>query len=250
VAQRLLSEQQVDLQNKNTSLNNSLQQLEQFTHIVSHDVKNPLSNLINLVQLIEKETLSSFNQEMVENISKSVDKLDWVVKSLNKILASKKLDALPPEPTNLSFTIKSINNDLANLYAESGTKVSSKISENTTVMMPGVHVNSVIQNMITNAVKYTPKSRKPIIKIESGVDNGQFYTDFKDNGIGIDKSYWDSIFEAFMRIDNKIPGDGIGLFIVKSTLLKYGGNIFVHESKLGKGTTIRVIWPKDSNNVS
>lgn len=249
ISQKELSDKQVELQKKNESLNNSLQQLEQFTHIVSHDIKNPLSNLINLLQLFEKEQLNEFNLEMFDNISSSVDKLNWVVQSLNKILASKKLESLAPETINLSDILASLEKDLSNLLEKSGAKISHNIPKSAKVWMPGVHVNSIIQNLITNAIKHAPKERKPVIDIEFIKKDGFLITDFKDNGIGIPKKAFKTIFNAFERLDKDSPGEGIGLFIVQSTLLKYGGTIEILESTVDKGSTFRVSWPIKSNNL-
>jgi signal transduction histidine kinase len=104
--------------------------------------------------------------------------------------------------------------------------------------------------LVTNAIKYCPDTRKPHIQIVGRNVSKGYQVDITDNGMGIPSEAKERIFRIFERVDSDKPGDGIGLFLIKSLLLKYGGNIHLKTSKANAGSTFRILFPVDPSNYS
>lgn len=103
----------------------------------------------------------------------------------------------------------------------------------------------LFQNLISNSLKYTDSKTPPKIVIKSKELKREWKFSIEDNGIGIDKAYYDKIFNIFQRLHNKseYSGTGMGLAIVKKIIEKLNGKIWL-ESELGKGTTFYFTIPK------
>ncbi len=100
----------------------------------------------------------------------------------------------------------------------------------------------IITHLISNSIKYSHPERAAIIKIEVEEGTDVYKIKISDNGIGIEKKYFESIFKMFFRISPKKTGTGIGLYLVKEAMDKLGGTLSV-ESELGEGTTFCLIIP-------
>lgn len=243
-----LEKQQELLEQKNSTLSDMVQQMEQFTYIVSHDMRSPLANMTSLISLIDQEKLHPDNQPLIKDIGNSVTKLDWVIKSLNKVIESKKLEALPAERTDLNKTINGVLKDLNSLVEKSKATVEVELNDQPEVWLPAVHANSVIQNLLTNAIKHSHQKEKTLISVK-GYQKGNLYiTDIQDNGPGVPKEAQERIFRAFERLDKRIQGEGIGLFLTKSLLLKYNGTIELVDPQPDKGALFRISWPTEAKN--
>jgi light-regulated signal transduction histidine kinase (bacteriophytochrome) len=110
-----------------------------------------------------------------------------------------------------------------------------------------IRISEVFSNLVSNAIKYTKKDTKPVIEIgwSDKKDLYEFYV--KDNGIGIEKQYYDKIFQIFQRLHAKgeYEGTGAGLTIVKKIVENHGGKIWV-ESEVGVGSTFYFTLPKNA----
>jgi two-component system phosphate regulon sensor histidine kinase PhoR len=117
-------------------------------------------------------------------------------------------------------------------------------AENHHIMADRLHIYHVINNLLDNALKYSPK--KPEISIKSKNENGHLLIEVQDNGIGISRENKNKIFEKFHRLQrgdvHNVKGFGIGLFYVKSIVEKMGGIISV-ESELNNGSRFTVRIP-------
>jgi signal transduction histidine kinase len=113
--------------------------------------------------------------------------------------------------------------------------------------LPIVHVDRIriaemLGNLIENSVKYLGDQSRPRIEIGYRLDGGQTVLFVRDNGIGIDHSQRDKVFELFYKVDRKSEGTGVGLAIVKRIIEVHGGRIWI-ESELGEGCTICFTLP-------
>ena len=108
-----------------------------------------------------------------------------------------------------------------------------------------IRISEVFSNLVSNAIKYTKKDKQPVIEI-GWSDKKDFYEFYvKDNGIGIEKQYYDKIFQIFQRLHAKgeYEGTGAGLTIVKKIVENHSGKIWV-ESEVGAGSTFYFTLPK------
>ena len=216
-------------------------ELDRFTHTVAHDLRSPLVTLQGFVNML-REDLDQNEREKAENnlkyIEKAVTKLD---KLLNDTLQLSRLGRVTNPAEDLPFgdIVEDALEQIAEQIKSSGVEVS--IADN----FPVVHVDQmqiaeVLVNLIVNSITY--RGSRPKIEIGSRVDGEETVFFVRDNGIGIDRSQHEKVFELFYRVDSKGEGTGAGLAIVKRIIEVHGGRIWL-ESEKGKGCTVCFTLP-------
>ncbi|MBA2582768.1 MAG: GHKL domain-containing protein [Bacteroidetes bacterium] len=209
---------------------------EQFAFIASHDLQEPLRTIANYVGLFHKNYKGKLDKEadqFLDFISIATGRMQTLIKDLlNYSRIGKDLNR---EEVNCNTLLKEVLNDLANSIKESGAEIHS-------VQLPVINsfpteLKFLFRNLISNAIKFRKKDTPPIINITAQEENKEWLFAITDNGIGIDKKYYDKIFVIFQRLHNKdvYQGTGIGLAECKKIVEMHGGKIWV-ESKTGKGS--------------
>lgn len=209
------------------------QELSDYAHMVSHDLKSPLRSIDALTAWISedyKEKLDENGRESLILIRNNVEKMDTLISGI--------LDYSTINKNQTEFYEVDIDKLVDNIM--STILVPQHISIEKANKLPVVkgdkfRLQQLFQNLIDNAIKYNDKSEG---RIEIGVtDDDTFWKFFvKDNGKGIEKTYFDKIFKTFQKLENNPESSGIGLSIVKKIVILYGGDIWV-ESELQSGTT-------------
>ncbi len=220
------------------------QELEQFSYIVSHNLRAPVSNILGLSGLIKDNLVSADEQEEVLNgITNSVEKLDGVIRDLNSVLQVK--NQLSEQNVEVQFDtiLTDVKDSIGNLIHENKIDIIADFSEVTSIFSIKSYLNSIFYNLISNSIKYRQQDIPPVINIKSYKTDHTVELTFSDNGIGIDlHKKKDEIFGMYKRFHNHIEGKGIGLFMVKAQVEAIGGKIFI-ESEINKGTTFRIAFP-------
>jgi signal transduction histidine kinase len=224
---------------------------EEFVSNVSHELKTPLSAIKilcetmldndNLQQDIQKEFLSDINSE-----------INRMTNIINDLLTLVKLDRkrfpLNISETNLNNMLQSIIKRLLPLATKNNIEIEFIHDKNIIFKADETKLSLAISNLIDNAIKYTQSGGK--IKIFSSFDNDYVYIKVQDNGIGINKSEQNKIFERFYRVDKtrdrETGGTGLGLAISQSAIIMHNGNITL-TSEEGLGTTFLITIPKEQN---
>lgn len=116
------------------------------------------------------------------------------------------------------------------------------------IQFPRKNLRSIIFNLLSNAIKYQSPDRKPEIHIMSHSVDGQVHLSIKDNGIGIAQDKMGLLFAPYSRIEKKVEGTGIGLYLVKKIVENAGGKIEVN-SKLGEGSVFTIYLSKFEVNI-
>jgi signal transduction histidine kinase len=210
------------------------QELNDYTHMISHDLVSPLQSIETLTQWLMDDHRDSLNEEgrsHVELISEHVEKIDTLVASIRKysrIIRTVKTYS----DFHLNDVITSIEREL-------------KLPDNVKVIIPRslpvlngdmYCCKELFINLIDNAVKFNDKEEKLVeVGYEESDTHWQFYV--KDNGKGIDSVYFEKVFVAFSKLENDYKSAGMGLAIVKKIIEVYKGKIWI-ESELNKGTTV------------
>ncbi|MFD2914084.1 sensor histidine kinase [Psychroserpens luteus] len=238
VIQRKEQEEKIKLQEekkeqllKDLSLQN--EQLNEYAHVVSHDLKAPLINIHTLVGWFmddNKDKLEEQDLHPLTQVLFNVEKMDFLIKGILDYSTINKLEA-QDSLVDFNVIIKEV---LQTMLIPSHTKIT--IQDN----LPSITGNAwrfkqVFQNLIQNAIKYTDKE-KGIINVGfiEKDDNYEFFV--KDNGIGIKSNYFDKIFKVFTKLESTGSSSGIGLSIVKKIINYYKGTIWL-ESEEGVGST-------------
>ncbi len=245
-----LFEARKNLNQKNDELKKYIDsnlQLENFAYFASHDLQTPLRSMISFTQLLKKsmsDDITPKQQEFMDFIiSSSLNMRDLI----NDLLSYSRLNTTAIKITKikpselLSTVVKELDADIEAKQAEI-------VIEDLPVVINGDYtkLKQVFQNLISNAIKFSDTSKKPLVQI-SGKEEDQFLTfSIKDNGIGIDPQFHDKIFLLFKRLHTNLAfkGTGIGLAMVKKVIEQHEGKIWL-ESSLNEGTTFYFTLKKD-----
>lgn len=235
-----IQEQEAKKQELLEHLSQQNKALNEYAHVVSHDLKAPLINIHTLVSWFmddNKDKITEDEYFPLQKVLFNVEKMDLLIKG---ILDYSTIDRIDTEDSlvNLNKTIEEVLQTL--LIPE---HITIKAQNN----MPTLFGNTwrfkqVFQNLIQNAVKYCDKTQG---RVEVGfTENEDMYQFFvKDNGIGINPNYFHKIFKIFTKLESTGSSSGIGLSIVEKIIKYYKGEIWV-ESKEGMGTVFYFTLPK------
>jgi PAS domain S-box-containing protein len=229
----------------NVELTRTNSELEQFTSIVSHDLKEPLRTVTSFLHLIDKRLDSGNKEDIRTYVGKSIlaagRMKDLIDNLLNYSQVSK--GQISSEQLSLSELFEQVIQNLRGTI--DATDATILIENNGVEMINGdrLQLAQLFQNLITNAVKFTV-GKKPVVKVNVHEENGTVQFSVTDNGIGMDPGSVNKIFEAFRRLHSArdIPGVGMGLAICKKVVERHNGRIWV-ESQPGKGSTFYLtLW--------
>ncbi len=211
--------------------------LEQFTFIVSHNLRAPMANIMGIATILQDETLTTQEQkELLQGLSLSISGLDIIIKDINSILQVK--DEVNEKKEIISFTklVKNILNSIRTLIEKHDVIIKPDFSDVDEIFSLKVYMHSIFYNLIVNSIKYCKPDETPIIEIKSKKENEKLIITFKDNGLGIDmKTKGDKVFGLYKRFHTHVEGKGMGLFMVKTQVEALGGTITV-ASELNKGS--------------
>lgn len=217
--------------------------LKQFSYITSHNLRAPLSNLTGLLNLIEDIPIE--NQELKEiltGFSKSTHLLNDTINDLVKVIIIKDNASIQKEDVFLKEIFENVFSQLSfqiELYKPIIKLNFEKISVLNTNK---AYFESILMNLLTNALKYKSENRKLKITITANETEDTVYLIFKDNGIGIDlERNMDKVFGLYQRFHNYPDSKGLGLYLVKSQVESMGGTISI-ESEVNKGTTFTLTF--------
>ena len=218
--------------------------LEQFTSIISHNLRAPTANIIGLTEILMDENLSFPKQkELVQDLSTSALGLDSVIKDINHILQVKHEVTENKELISFSHLMEEIKISNNNQIVGRNVEIITDFSEVDEIFSLKVYLHSIFYNLISNGIKYSKPNVPSIIEIKSKKDKGKIIITFKDNGLGIDvKTVGNKLFGLYKRFHFHVEGKGMGLFMVKTQVEAIGGTITV-ESEVDKGSEFTICLP-------
>lgn len=235
---------------QNLELERSNRELEQFAHVVSHDLQQPLQSITGFSKLLllkYQGTLDETAQDYLQRMIESGSRMQKLIQNL-LVYAQVGSPGRSLELVDCNLILKQVLDDLQSVLTE-------RRVEFTTTSLPVVTGNptdlmQLFQNLISNAVKFVRTNVTPQISISVSAHNHEWLFQFHDNGIGIDPQNLERIFEAFHRVHSikKYPGTGIGLATCKKIVERYGGTIWV-ESQVNAGTTFYFTLAREPDRV-
>ena len=239
-----LVEQKEQLKTTNNELLIKNSELDNFVYRSSHDLVAPLKSLkglINVAQL-EKEIT---NQEMYFKLMHtSIDKLEDFIKSIMEYSSNAKKEVVKEE-VDLNEVLDCIFDDLKYYKRVEKISICRSIPAETHFCTDAKRLKIVLSNLITNSIKYhNYEQEQPFIEIKAELAEQSIKIHIIDNGRGIEEAYLPKIFDMFFRATDSAEGSGLGLYIVKDTVKKIGGEISVI-SEYRKGTTFSLHFPRD-----
>ncbi|RTY90839.1 PAS domain-containing sensor histidine kinase [Flavobacterium sp. GT3R68] len=237
VTESKMAELKLEQQNKELVKTNS--ELDRFVYSVSHDLRSPLTSMLGLITFIEEESKEPDTIEHANMIHTSILRLDRFIKNI-LLYSHNNRTGLEMEKIPLQKTIEEVVDALRSMKEGKGIHFEVNIIEEQPFYSDWQRFNTIMENLISNAIKYHKKEESGrYIKITGTSDREKLQIDIADNGIGIAPVYHDKIFDMFFRLSGKSTGSGIGLYIVKEIIEKLQGSIKVH-SEEEKGTSFNI----------
>jgi PAS domain S-box-containing protein len=233
-----------DLRQKAAALLVSNEKLEQFCHVVSHDLKAPLRTVQQFSRTLLEEfehELSGDGPELLRRLRDTSARMQKLIKDLLS-LASIRRDATTYERFSMDALMQEIRQDLDGHLRGVSFKVDTDLPA---VMGNRVQIGELFSNLIVNAIKYNDKAL-PSIHVGYVVNssrNGKATFFVEDNGPGIESRYRERIFGIFEKLDRSSDGTGAGLAICKRIVEEHGGRIWV-DSEVGTGSRFSFTIPK------
>ncbi|WP_324719607.1 PAS domain S-box protein [Salinimicrobium sp. HB62] len=219
--------------------------LKNFANIVSHNLRNHSANFKNLLNLYLDEVPEQGGNEMVQMLLLASGQLEETVFDLEKIVTSNKSTYEDLESLNLHSAVEKAVSSVHPVLSETGTSITNDTPKHLEVIALPAYLDSIILNLITNAIKYRENSRKSFIRFSAVQDAGKVVMKIEDNGKGIDlQKFGDKIFGMYKTFHGNEDARGIGLFITKNQVETMGGRISV-SSEVGKGTVFEVILKQE-----
>ena len=197
-------------------LSMSYKNLEQFSFIVSHNLRAPLANIIGLSKLIEKEELTLDNKKIIGGIESAADILDNVLADLNYILQLKTQKIEAKSSINFEKSLHKIVSDLMSEHHISGLNIDTLYDKSIEIYTIKSLLEGILYQVIQNAIKFKKNDTELKISIALEQINDQTQISITDYGIGIDMaSHQHKLFSLYGKINTDYPGKGLGLCIVK-----------------------------------
>lgn len=242
-----VAERTKELSEMNDVLKHTIEDLAKFNYIASHDLQEPLRKIQTFSKLIKEKGLPDEKTEMYfDRILVATERMRSLIESLHAFSATKN-ENLKVENCNLNEMFAEIEDQISDQI--SNKKAQIQYSNLHSVRGTKILLHQMLTNLVQNSLKYSKEDVSPIVKIttEEVLLNEKPFIKIvlKDNGIGIDNSYKEKIFDLFQRLHqkNEYSGTGIGLTICKNIVQKHNGFIEA-DGVPNEGTTFTIHLPK------
>ncbi len=241
----LLEEKNLLLEEKNKTISKKNEELKEFAYAASHDLKEPLRMVGTFTGLIKKKLDGNLDNRVIEYmgfVTQGVNNMEQMLRDLLDY-ATLENHEQDYEELELNMILLRVLNNLSPKIQE--TKAQIHLPQNPiTINAPKTYLIQLIQNLVSNGIKFTPSERVPEINILINQTADNTIISIKDNGIGIPEEKQDFVFKIFKRLHAKseYEGHGIGLATCTKIMEKLGGKISL-ESEHGKGTTFHLSFP-------
>jgi PAS domain-containing protein/two-component sensor histidine kinase len=231
------------LQSSINLLNDQNKRLQNFAYIVSHNLRSHTGNLQFMVNLFEESESAEDRVEVFSHIKSISSSLITTIEHLNEIV--KIHTEIDRERKTLGFedVFKNVVSALQSNIDNTDAKIDYDFTKCPTVNYIPAYLESILQNLLTNSLKYRHMDRQPVISCRTVKDHNHVYLIFEDNGIGIDMDrYGDKVFGMYKTFHQNPDAKGIGLFITRNQIESLGGTIKI-DSTVNVGTkfTIRLV---------
>jgi signal transduction histidine kinase len=233
-----MQERDLTLRRRSTELEAANQELEAFTYSVSHDLRAPLASVAGFSQAVEEfyaERLDDAGKQYLRWIQEATVQMQNLISGL---LQMSRLARLQIERTRVDLT--AIADSLAEEFRQRAPERSVEFRIERDLVAAGDErlLRAVLENLMSNAFKFTGKKEKAIIEVASRTENGRRVYFVRDNGAGFDSTQAAKMFGAFQRLhsQSEFEGTGVGLSTVKRIVERHGGSIWA-DGRPGEGAT-------------
>tara|TARA_R110002126_G_scaffold92306_2_gene219188 strand:- start:2664 stop:5699 length:3036 start_codon:yes stop_codon:yes gene_type:complete len=210
--------------------------LTNFAHIVSHNLRSHTSNISMLLDLAVQDDPKVLENEYYRNVKVVSDNMNETIRQLSEIVEINSQVSSTLTSQNLLKRVHKAMKTVDPVVKKNKATILAEVDANINVLAVHAYLESIILNLITNAIKYRSPERLPELKITSGTKGEYAFLSFEDNGLGIDLDrHGSKLFGMYKTFHSHPEARGVGLFISKNQIEAMGGKIEV-ESELNKGT--------------
>lgn len=234
-------ETHINLKQQADKLKEAYQEIEAFSHMVSHDLKAPLW----AIQRLARHTDTAGPDEKAELIAMMSEKADEAVNLIDRLSEISRMRSVTfmAEKADMNLLVSEV---LKTLTAETQNRmVEIHIGALPEVCCDKMLIRQVLVNIFSNALKFTRGCNKAVIEMHCLDKGGQYVFSVKDNGAGFDMKYAGQLFGMFQRLHSaeEFEGTGTGLMIIKKIITRHGGEVVI-TGEVGKGAEISFSLPK------
>jgi len=216
------------------------ERLLNFSYIVSHNLRSHTSNIASIVGLIKSAETEQEKKELTVLLVSVSDLLSETMVHLNEIINIRTNVSLVIEPLNLNTYIDNVMKVFSKDVLSKKVSINNLIPENLIINYNPAYLESILYNLISNAIRFRHPDRDPVIRFEWITYKNINTLQISDNGIGVDlEKYGNKIFGLYKTFTNDKLSKGVGLFITKNQIEAMGGTINV-DSEVGQGTTFKI----------
>ncbi|MHB1922465.1 MAG: PAS domain S-box protein, partial [Chitinophagaceae bacterium] len=246
ITSRKMLELELEKQNQKLKTASDIQfrknkQLEEFNQIVSHNLRSPAGSLKALVDLFEGTQSESEKVNIMEMIKETSLTLNTTLNDLMEILKVQQEGVGNLETLSFEKILEQVKKILRTKIVESEAVIQGDFSGAPEILYSRIYLESILLNLISNALKYHSPLRKPLISLKTNKNTlRQIILEVEDNGLGMDlKKYGQKLFKMNQTFHQQSDSKGIGLFMTKNHIESMGGSITA-SSEENKGTRFTV----------
>lgn len=229
-----------ELQEQSQALTRSNTELERFAYVTSHDLRAPVVNICELVDMYDLDNpAKEMNRELVQKLQKSTQQLYDTLNTLIEIVALKNQNPVQKSWLTWRSVFDDVLLSISQQIRKTSTQITVDFSRAPEVLADRDYLHSILLNLLTNAIRYKKENKAPVIRINSHKEGEKNVLVVRDEGIGIDlDKYHHKIFGLYQQFSDKKKGKGLGLYIVKNQMERMGGNITA-KSRVGEFTEFK-----------
>ena len=227
---------------RTAEVENLLNQKDEFISQLGHDLKTPLSIILNFLPTIKEEIK---NPEVKKDCKITISNANYIKKLVIETLKIAELSSpnvnLDINDTNLLEIVDKVIQDNQLVFEKTDINIENKIDEKIIVKADSLQIKEVFDNLITNAIKFMPEDGRLTFDTEESKDKDYVTIIVKDTGIGMEQGQVIHVFDEFYKTDESrhdLDSSGLGLSICKRIVERHGGKIWAESPGIGKGTTI------------
>lgn len=229
-----------DLNNSFDLVSKQNERLLNFSYIISHNLRSHTSNIGSIVTLLQEAETEQEKEQMMELLISVSNMLNETMSHLNEVINIRTNIDLVTEPLNLKESIENVMKVFSKQIISEDVTIFNHIPEDLVINYNPAYLESILYNIISNAIRYGHTERKTIITIKWITKKNKKILEISDNGIGIDLvKNANKIFGMYKTFNDDTSSKGVGLFITKNQIEAMGGTITV-ESEPNVGTTFKI----------
>jgi PAS domain S-box-containing protein len=215
--------------------------LKQFSYIVSHNLRAPLTNLMSMLNLLDYSTITTERStKLLEGFRSTTFRLNDTLNDLINILLVKNNTNIQKDTISFEVSLAKVIKSINSLINDTKTQIISDFTAAHLVRFNEPYLESIFQNLITNSIRYRSDERPPKITIHTEQKKGRIILTYSDNGIGFNMDLVkDKIFGLHQKFHHHPESRGIGLYLIHAQITSLEGTISV-DSKINKGTIFTI----------